>query len=148
MKPYSRLHALTLALLLATIAHAQSLDCVQASPPSSPSARCCMGIAYDAAAHSTVLFGGGNGTGVPNITYSDTWTWTSHRGWSHLSPTSSPSARQGPGMAYDAATGTVVLFGGVDTSGTNLNDTCTWDGVTPSSSRRFHLQDASLIRRE
>jgi len=124
------LHALTVALLLATIAGAQSLDWVQPSPPSSPSARCCMGIAFDAAAHSTVLFGGGNGTGVPSITYGDTWTWTAHRGWSELTPASSPSARQGPGMAYDGATGTVVLFGGVDTTGANLNDTWTWDGVT------------------
>ncbi len=117
-------------LLFASMAEAQGLDWVQLSPPSSPSATCCMGMAYDATTRSTVLFGGGNGTGIPFITYGDTWTWTSHSGWSKLSPQTSPPARQGPGMAYDAATGTVVLFGGVDTSGTNLNDTWTWDGVT------------------
>jgi hypothetical protein len=123
------LHALTVLLLVVPLAEAQSLDWVEPSPPLSPSARCCMGMAYDATAHSTVFLGG-NGSGVPYITYGDTWTWTSHGGWSQLSPATSPPARQGPGMAYDAATGTVVLFGGVDTSGTNLNDTWTWDGVT------------------
>ncbi len=98
-------------------------------PSAPPSATLCVGVAYDAATHSTVLFGGGNGSGTPSVTYGETWLW--QRGaWSQLSPSTSPSPRQGPGMAYDAATGTVVLFGGVDTSGTNLNDTWTWDGIT------------------
>jgi hypothetical protein len=124
------LHGVAAIQLFAAMAAAQTLNWVELSPPSSPSARCCMGMTYDSAAHSTVLFGGGNGTGVPYIAYGDTWTWTSNHGWSQLSPPASPPARQGPGMAYDAATGVVVLFGGVDTSGTNLNDTWTWDGVT------------------
>jgi hypothetical protein len=29
-------------------------------------------------------------------------------------------------MAYDAATGTIVLFGGRDINGTNRSDTWTW----------------------
>jgi hypothetical protein len=33
-------------------------------------------------------------------------------------------------MAYDDATGTVVLFGGETAAGTYLNDTWTWDGTT------------------
>jgi hypothetical protein len=41
----------------------------------SPSARCCMGMAYDEATHSTVLFSGSN-----NV--ADTWVW---RGaWLHV----------------------------------------------------------------
>jgi hypothetical protein len=32
--------------------------------------------------------------------------------WTHQTPASHPSARFGVPMAYDAATGTVVLFGG------------------------------------
>jgi hypothetical protein len=38
-----------------------------------------------------------------------------------------PSARASAGMAYDAAHGEVVLFGGFDAA---LGDTWTWDGVT------------------
>ena len=33
-------------------------------------------------------------------------------------------------MAYDAATGTVVLFGGYSTGTALLGDTWTWDGTT------------------
>src|ERR1700749_1811013 len=43
---------------------------------------------------------------------------------------SSPPARAANLVAYDGATGNVVLFGGLDTSGDNLNDTWTWDGST------------------
>lgn len=43
------------------------------------------------------------------------------------SPAGQPAARSGAAMAYDAANGTVVLFGGQTTSRA-LNDTWTWDG--------------------
>ena len=45
-------------------------------------------------------------------------------------PATSPSARGGSAMAYDAARGRVVLFGGADVDGTPLGDTWTWDGTT------------------
>lgn len=52
--------------------------------------------------------------------------------WTQVCPssscTTSPSARNGAGMAYDAATGQVVLF-----SGNNFgspNDTWAWNGTT------------------
>ena len=41
-----------------------------------------------------------------------------------------PPAREGMGMAYDAARSEVVLFGGIDSTGTTLGDTWTWDGNT------------------
>lgn len=105
------------------------LSWVQPQLPSVPSARCCVGIAYDAATRSTVIFGGGNGTlGVPPMRYNDTWIW--RNGWHQLSPASSPSPRVSAGTAYDPTTGTVVLFGGNDINGNRLNDTWTWDGVT------------------
>jgi hypothetical protein len=87
----------------------------------SPSARCCMGLAYDEATKSTVLFGGIGPLG-------DTWIWRG--GWQRVSPATSPSARSGAGMAYDGAAGNIVLFGGADSSGTLLDDTWTWDGTT------------------
>ena len=49
--------------------------------------------------------------------------------WAQLSPATSPTARGGPAMAYDPATGNMVLFGG-DNSGGLLADTWTWNGTT------------------
>ncbi len=47
--------------------------------------------------------------------------------WSELQPSASPSARSRAGMAFDAASGQLVLFGGADSSSV-LGDTWTWDG--------------------
>lgn len=103
-------------------------DWVQPTLSTAPSGRCCSGIAYDAAHYYTLLFGGGD-AGQPNPNpQNDTWIW--HNGWYKLSPATSPSPRNGPNLAYDPTTGTVVLFGGLDANGNDLNDTWTWDGVT------------------
>ena len=48
--------------------------------------------------------------------------------WTKQAPASSPPVRYGEAMAYDAATGTVVLFGGDDRFESPLGDTWTWDG--------------------
>jgi len=72
-----------------------------------------MGMAYDAATKSTVLFGGSGPVG-------DTWAW---RGvWFELSPATSPSPRAGPGMTNDGAAGNIVLFGGTGTTDFNGNE--------------------------
>lgn len=96
------------------------LNWVSPSVSVSPSARCCMGMAYDYATESTLLFGG---------EYLDD-TWSFRQGWTQLSPAVSPSPRSGPAMTWDGAAGNIVLFGGVDSSGANLNDTWTWNGTT------------------
>jgi hypothetical protein len=49
--------------------------------------------------------------------------------WTKLTPPVRPYAREGQSMAYDAATNTVVLFGGAALS-CCLGDTWTWDGTT------------------
>ena len=131
------LPALAALFLLATVATAQSLDWVEPSLPSLPAARGDAGMAYDAATESIVLFGGGNGTIIkPTIVYGDTWIW--RKGWVQQSPATSPSARGGPGMAYDPITSTVVFFGGYDVGGASLGDTWTWDGV--AWTQQFPLQ--------
>jgi uncharacterized repeat protein (TIGR01451 family) len=96
------------------------------SPGTSPSARFGASMAYDPATGDMVLFGGENssGTGVTD----DTWTWNGTT-WAELSPTTSPPARDEATMAYDPATGNMVLFGGYDGSSL-VNDTWTWDGTT------------------
>ena len=73
--------------------------------------------------------------------------------WTQLSPASSPSAREDHRMAYDAARGQVVLFGGFGSSGF-LGDTWVWDGSnwtqkTPASSppaRELHAMAYDAAR--
>jgi hypothetical protein len=95
-------------------------------PAVSPPARSEAMMAYDAATHNVVLFGGTTGGGVANL--DDTWTWNGTT-WTEQHPATSPPARLLATMAYDAATGTVVLFGGGTGSG-QLSDTWTWNGTT------------------
>jgi Kelch motif len=49
--------------------------------------------------------------------------------WVLKSPANSPPARNGGAMAYDAARGQVVLFGGSDSNNVFYNDTWVWDGI-------------------
>jgi hypothetical protein len=98
-------------------------DWVEPSLSHSPAGRCCAGMAYYPAVHSTLLFGG---WGNPAI-YGDTWAWRD--GWIQLFPATSPSARWSPGLASDGVTGGLVLFGGQNNSGEVLNDTWAWDGI-------------------
>ena len=98
------------------------LNWVSPSVSVSPPARCCMGMAYDYATKSTLLFGGLNRTQLGD-------TWSFRQEWTELSPATSPSTRSGPGMTWDGTAGNIVLFGGVDSSGECLNDTWTWDGT-------------------
>jgi len=50
--------------------------------------------------------------------------------WTEQHPTASPPGRENAPMAYDAATGTVVLFGGQTSDIHFFADTWTWDGTT------------------
>jgi PKD domain len=101
----------------------------------SPSARSGAAMTFDAnsSAQYVVMFGGEGADGV----LGDTWTY---RGgvWSNVTPnpitvTNSPPARFGASMAYDAADGYVVLFGGATgpyagSTSPLLNDTWAFKG--------------------
>src|ERR1700690_3492247 len=50
--------------------------------------------------------------------------------WTQQAPAVRPTARVATAMAYDAATGTTVLFGGFGRCECALGDTWTWDGTT------------------
>ena len=98
----------------------------QLSPAASPSVRFLAAAAYNPATGQVVLFGGYN---YPSSSYlHDTWTWNGTT-WTQQSPVTSPVVRQGPSMAYDSATGEMVLFGG-NNGGTYYNDTWYWTGST------------------
>jgi len=102
---------------------------VDDSPPgctnncaSSPSARQAPAMVYDAApgVGVSLLFGG---IDVTSSELGDTWTWDPTNGWVELAPSTSPTARDTPSLAYDGATAQPVMFGGEDAS---LNDTWTY----------------------
>lgn len=106
----------------------------QLAPPASPPRRNSSAAAYDASTATVVLFGG---TGVGGNTLNDTWTWDGVT-WTRQFPPVSPPPRlfDSQGMAYDAATQTVVLFGG-SSNNVALGDTWEWDGRAKTWTQRF-----------
>ncbi|HEY1916107.1 MAG TPA: hypothetical protein VGH27_11100 [Streptosporangiaceae bacterium] len=63
-------------------------------------------MAYDGATRTVVLF-----AGDPAAPAGDTWAWDGTT-WTEQAPATRPPGLQAAGMAYDAATGSEVLFGG------------------------------------
>ena len=59
-----------------------------------------------------------------------TYVTATRASWTELAPTTSPSVRSGAAMAFDAARGQVVLFGGYDPSVGDVNETWVWNGAT------------------
>jgi hypothetical protein len=107
---------------------ASDSDWVQASPAASPSARSDASMAYDGGTSQLVLFGGGHTGGASK----DTWTWDGST-WTQLFPEASPQTRIDAPAAYDPssrfAVGQFVLFGGLHSISSDLNDTWTWNGA-------------------
>ncbi|MEW5988276.1 MAG: kelch repeat-containing protein [Chloroflexota bacterium] len=97
----------------------------QVFPPISPPVRADHAMAYDTARGVAVLFGGySNG-----VELNDTWEWISQtRTWVERQPAHRPPVHYGHAMAYDAARGVTVLFGGLGDNVVYLNDTWIWDG--------------------
>ncbi|HMD44791.1 MAG TPA: hypothetical protein VKG43_01430 [Acidimicrobiales bacterium] len=100
--------------------------------PGSPAGRYSGAMAYDPATGQLLLFGGSTAGATP---WNDTWLWngstwtqvnTGSAGCTNACP-NSPPARQGGQMAYDPATGQLVLFGGA-LNPSYYNDTWTWNG--------------------
>jgi Galactose oxidase, central domain len=108
----------------ATAARPRSLGWVQLSPTNSPPSRSYLAMTYDPASGKVIAFGGFDGIGYLN----DTWTFDG-KSWTQIAPQLSPPARAAAQMTYDSVSQKVVLFGGYD--GTNyLGDTWLWDGTT------------------
>lgn len=83
-------------------------DWTAMEPSGRPSARYDAGFAYDAAHHSVVMFGGSQFA----FSIGDTWHWDGSD-WIPADPGSSPPPRD-TSMAFDVATGHMILFGGFD----------------------------------
>lgn len=96
----------------------------QRNSVNNPAARYSHGMAFDPARNVTVMFGGELGSSSSNNPAGDTWEWNGTV-WTQRSPTTSPPARESPIMAYDAARGKPLLFGGTQGGSNYVGDT--WD---------------------
>src|SRR5215472_232481 len=88
---------------------AASASWVELSPASSPPVRSYLAMTYDPASGKIIIFGGFDGTGYLN----DTWTFDGVT-WTQVATNTPPPARAAAQMAYDGVTHQVVLFGGYD----------------------------------
>ncbi len=85
----------------------------QLSPATVPAARFWHSMAFDAQLGETVMFGGDHIAPFQLGPINDTWAWNGNN-WTNLSPAAAPSPRAGQAMAYESATGAMLLFGGTD----------------------------------
>ncbi len=103
---------------------------LQKVPSTKPPGRREHAMSYDSARDRVVLFGG-----LAAGNRGDTWEWdgTNWQNRTPLAPASSPSPRTMSAMAYDAARGKTILFGGmfvIDGLNATLHgDTWEWDGT-------------------
>lgn len=120
------------------------------SPTNAPPSRTHFALAYDSARDRAVLVAGRQGS----MSLSDTWEWDG-TDWL-LRTTGGPPPREAHAMAYDAANGVVVLFGGTSvTSGQTFADTWMWNGTYwlqsfapgPSARRNHHMAYDALRQR-
>jgi ASPM-SPD-2-Hydin domain-containing protein/galactose oxidase-like protein len=112
-------------LAIAPACFAQQPTWTPECPATSPPARYAHDVAYDTARGQVVLFGGADPS--TNATFNDTWVWDVTN-WTQKFPATSPPPKTAHAMAYDAARGQVVLFGGF-TNGIPSADTWVWDGT-------------------
>ena len=90
------------------------------------------GLAYDASAGKVILFGGFGSGGYLN----NTWVYAyATNTWTNRNSTNPPPARAYHALTYDASTGRVVLFGGLNGGG-YLDDTWAYDYATNSWANR------------
>ncbi len=85
-------------------------------------------LAYDAARHRLVMFGGvlQNGQGIP-VPRDETWEWDGVA-WTLMSTPIAPSARSDHSLVYDPVRRRVVLFGGATVGALVGTETWEWDG--------------------
>jgi hypothetical protein len=91
-----------------------------------PSPRYAASLAYDAARHDFVLFGGQSGS----ASYGETWLFDGKK-WKRAAPAHRPPPRRDAAMAYDPSLQSVVLYGGLvpdAAEGHEASDTWKWDG--------------------
>src|SRR5947207_15152171 len=91
----------------AAAAHFSLLDWIELSPNNPPPARSYLAMTYDPVSEKTIAFGGFDGTGYLN----NTWSLDGST-WAQIATQTAPPARAAAEVAYDAVAKQVVLFGG------------------------------------
>ncbi|MFO1077576.1 MAG: hypothetical protein U1E73_07605 [Planctomycetota bacterium] len=105
------------------------LQWTQLAPASTPGGLARHAMAFDLLRQTTVLFGGRYDSWTPANQSGATWEFA-NGAWAQAAPAAAPPARVDAAMAFHAALGEVMLFGGVDGQGSGLDDTWTFDGTT------------------
>lgn len=116
-----RLALITVVLGAAITAAPTQVAWTELQPPSRPSLRDAVRMAWDHARGEVLLFGG-DGHAPRN----DTWSWNGAT-WAQLTPASSPPGHAWHALASDSSRQRVVLFGGIDSNGV-IDQTWEWDG--------------------
>lgn len=83
-------------------------------------------MAYDAVRKKVVMFGGFNATAQPNL-LRDTWEWDG-ADWKLITAANTPFARRQHAMVWNAATKSVLVFGGISAFDSQY-DVWAWDGI-------------------
>lgn len=122
-------------------------DWTQRNPPNKPSPRNSFSFSYDHVRGHMVMFGGaGNASWPFSRLLDETWHWYGTT-WQRANPATSPPARAGAAMAYDASRSRTVLFGGSNSAW--LADTWEYDGSTwqsvPATPRPAARQGAAMV---
>lgn len=112
-----------MTLALSLVAPLKAQFSWQLAATTGPTGRGTAAAAYDPLRHRTVLFGGNN-----TVFLGDTWTWDGTT-WLPQFQAASPGARSDHAMVFHEQRGTVVMFGGYNSVGTNLGDTWEWNGA-------------------
>ncbi len=124
------------ALLVIFVLSAPQVAAADAVPPSSsnwtqllpinlPPTRAAAAMAYDPDSGTLVLFGGFRDVGDQVVYLNDTWLFDGNT-WTDVTRNAAPPVRAAAGMAFDAVTHEIVLFGGYNGSRW-LGDTWTFD---------------------
>ena len=121
----------------------------QIQPKVAPSARYGGALVWDSTRSRAVLFGGmeKSQVGLPGIPKQDTWEWdpTAQTWTDRTIAGDKPTPRFGHAMAYDPASGMVVLVGGWDIDSTfGLADVWQWDPNTGAWSERLTGSEPNL----
>jgi len=121
----------------------------QLQPKAAPSARYGGALVWDSKRSRAVLFGGmeKSQVGLQGIPKQDTWEWDpATQTWTDRTIAGDkPSPRFGHAMAYDPASGMVVLVGGWDIDSTGgLADVWQWDPSTGAWTLRLTGSEANL----
>ena len=99
----------------------------QVSSAAFPPRRFDHAMVYDRKRDRIVMFGGRGSSGSSLM--GDTWEWDG-ASWTRALPAVSPTPRTGHAMAFDPASGTVLLFGGIQLGGPIVGDLWSWDGTS------------------